>query len=529
MEGIGKAVWTGALLVLLALVAKLWRSIVTRYWLEPRSLDTRIRSQGIQGPPRTFLAGNMLQVMKMRDTPKERDMAGLNHDIVEHVLLDYHQWSKEYGKMYFYWWATEPRIMVTEPELIREVLAKKVTQFEKSDMMVSAIASIIGRGLIAVNGDEWSHHRRVVAPAFYLEKLKKMVPRIGLCALEMLDRWEEALREQPEIEMSSEFSKLTADIISHTAFGSSYLKGQKVFETLRAIQEELSKVDRYNYVPGKSMNPFSELNRAIRNGQKKVDNLLLEIVHARQQLKDSGASSNYGSDLLGLMLDEVDSSRSFSGSGIKPELAFTSESLIEECKTFYVAGHETTAKLITWAMMLLATNPTWQERARAEVLEVCKSGVPDSEAASKLKIVGMVLNETLRLYPPAVFLVRTAMEDTKLGNLMVPEGTGVLVPILSILHDKEVWGEDANEFNPQRFADGVANASKHPFAFLPFSHGPRVCLGQGFALMEAKVALTMILHRFSFEISPSYQHSPVLRLTLTPKHGMPLLLSRRGV
>ncbi|EFJ26610.1 hypothetical protein SELMODRAFT_412962 [Selaginella moellendorffii] len=133
-------------------------------------------------------------------------------------------------------------------------------------------------------------------------------------------------------------------------------------------------------------------------------------------------------------------------------------------------------------MMLLATNPTWQERARAEV--------------------GMVLNETLRLYPPAVFLVRTAMEDTKLGNLIVPEGTGVLVPILSILHDKEVWGEDANEFNPQRFADGVANASKHPFAFLPFSHRPRVCLGQGFALMEAKVALTMILHRFSLEISP---------------------------
>ncbi|EFJ06390.1 hypothetical protein SELMODRAFT_448822 [Selaginella moellendorffii] len=507
MEGIGKAVWTGALLVLLALVAKLWRSIVTRFWLEPRSLDARIRSQGIEGPPRTFMAGNMLQVMKMRDTGKERDMEGLNHDIVKHVLLDYHQWSKEYGKRYCYWWATEPRIMVTEPELIREVLAKKVTQFEKSDIMVSELVSIVGRGLVAVTGDEWSYHRRVVAPAFYLEKLKKMVPRIGLCALEMLDRWEEALREQPEIEMSSEFSKLTADIISHTAFGSSYLKGQKAFETLRAIQEELSKVNRYNYIPGKRFLPFPA-NFRLRKLYSDLDSLLLGLIKERR------AQSGQSHDLLGLMLAECGNS------------SFDDRAVMEECKTFYFAGHETTAILLTWSIMLLALHPEWQERARAEAQEVCEGATPEADSISKLKLINMILHETLRLYPPVGVMMRSCFEDTILGDILVPKGAAVSFPILAIHHDKELWGEDAHEFNPERFKDGVTKASKHPNAFMPFSLGPRVCVGQSFVLMEAKIALATILQHFRFRLSPSYRHCPVFKLTLRPRHSLPLVMEK---
>lgn len=134
--------------------------------------------------------------------------------------------------------------------------------------------------------------------------------------------------------------------------------------------------------------------------------------------------------------------------------------------------------------------------------------------------VTMVLNESLRLYPPAVLLTRHTYKETKLGEVIVPEGTGLILPILALHHSKAFWGEDANEFKPQRFSDGVANAAKHPFTFLPFSIGPRFCVGQDFAMLEAKLILCAMLQRFSFHLSPGYRHGPANVVTLQPQYGV---------
>ena len=138
----------------------------------------------------------------------------------------------------------------------------------------------------------------------------------------------------------------------------------------------------------------------------------------------------------------------------------------------------------------------------------------------------MILHEVLRLYPPAIIFNRILKNDTDLGNMTLPGGVHVLLPIVLIHRDKHLWGEDANEFKPERFSEGIAKATQNQLSFFPFSWGPRVCIGNNFALIEAKMALAMILRRFSFKLSPAYTHAPSFVVSLQPQHGIHLTLRR---
>ena len=132
----------------------------------------------------------------------------------------------------------------------------------------------------------------------------------------------------------------------------------------------------------------------------------------------------------------------------------------------------------------------------------------------------MIINESLRLYPPATLLPRMAFEDIKLGDLLIPKGLSIWIPVLAIHHNEELWGKDVNEFNPQRFA----SKSFIPGRFMPFGSGPRNCIGQSFAVMEAKIILAMLVSKFKFKISSSYRHAPMVILTIKPKHGVQVYL-----
>lgn len=159
----------------------------------------------------------------------------------------------------------------------------------------------------------------------------------------------------------------------------------------------------------------------------------------------------------------------------------------------------------------------------------------DQEALAKINTFGltlhlllrpsqlnMIINETLRLYPPASLLPRMAFEDIKLGDLHIPKGLSLWIPVLAIHHDEEIWGRDAHEFKPERFAGKSFSINRY---FLPFASGPRNCVGQTYAMMEAKIVLAMLLSSFSFTISKNYRHAPINVLTLRPKHGVPIHLT----
>uniref|UniRef100_A0A0D9WMT6 Cytochrome P450 n=1 Tax=Leersia perrieri TaxID=77586 RepID=A0A0D9WMT6_9ORYZ len=246
--------------------------------------------------------------------------------------------------------------------------------------------------------------------------------------------------------------------------------------------------------------------------EKKVRGTLMAMIRERQaDAKEGGAR-----DLLGLMLEAND------GGGAT---RLTMDEIVDECKTFFFAGHESTAHLLTWSIFLLGTKPQWQDRLRDEVLRECAGdSLPDADSLSKLKLMTMVIYETLRLYGAVSQMARMVTADTELAGVRIPKGTMTLIPVAILHREVEVWGEDAGEFNPLRFRDGVNKAAAHAGALLAFSLGQRSCIGQDFAMLEAKATLAMILRRFTFEVSPEYVHAPLDFITLQPQCGLPVVL-----
>lgn len=244
--------------------------------------------------------------------------------------------------------------------------------------------------------------------------------------------------------------------------------------------------------------------------------MILKVVKQRTEVAD-------GKDLLQMILDGA----KFYGGVDSPSLGITRDKfIVDNCKNIYFAGHETTAITAAWILMLLAAYPAWQTRVREEVQEICKGGVPDAEMLRSMKVLTMVIQETLRLYPPGVFVSRKALQDIQLKDILVPKGMHVQVPI-SILHqDTDLWGPDAHQFNPGRFENGVLGACKLPQAFIPFGVGTRICVGQHLAMIELKVILSLILTKFCFALSPTYRHSPAFKLVVQPEHGINLQVER---
>ncbi|CAH9134210.1 unnamed protein product [Cuscuta epithymum] len=493
--------------------------IVSTYWLTPRRIKKTMEEQGVFGPKPRFLVGNILDTAAMLAKSSAHDMHSIHHDVVPRLLPHFIAWSKQYGKRFIYWNGIEPRMCLTEIDLIKELLTKHNAVSGKSWLQQQGSKHFIGRGLLMANGNDWHHQRHIVAPAFMGDKLKSYVGNMVECTDKMIQSLEKAVQfGQPEIEIGGHMAALTADIISQTEFGNNCEKGKQIFHLLTDLQHRCAQASRYLCFPGSRFFP-SKYNRDIKLLKLEVERLLMDIIQSRKDCVEIGRSSSYGNDLLGMLLTEMKKKKC-------EDLGFNlnMQLIMDECKTFFFAGHETTALLLTWTIMLLATNPSWQEKVRSEVRHVCKTDKhpPSADHLSKLTVLNMVINESLRLYPPATILPRMAFEDFKLGDLHIPKGLSIWVPVLAIHHSEEIWGKDVNEFNPERFA--TKSFSGPGRSFMPFAAGPRNCVGQSFALMEAKIILAMLISKFSFDISESYRHAPVVVLTIKPKYGVQVIL-----
>ncbi|GJN18306.1 hypothetical protein PR202_gb05454 [Eleusine coracana subsp. coracana] len=454
------------------------RRLLNQLWWQPRRLERALRAQGLRGMSYRFLIGDLKDHGRLIREAWSRPLPLRCHDIAPRVAPSVHKLVQEHGKTCISWLGTTPKVILTDAELIRDVLSNKFGHFEK--LKFPALSKMFGDGVATHEGEKWVKHRRILNPAFHLEKLKT----------------------------------LTGDVISRTAFSSCYLEGRRIFQ-LQAEQAEsiMRRILKIIVIPGYLSLP-TKSNRKMYQANKEIESILRGIIEKRIQAVKEGETTK--DDLLGLLLE---SNMRHTDANGQSSMGMTIEDVIEECKVFYFAGMETTSVLLTWTMVVLSMHPEWQDRARQEVLNLYGKNRPEFDGLSRLKIMTMILYEVLRLYPPGITFMRKTYKEMVIGGITYPAGVIIELPVLFIHNDPDIWGSDVHEFRPDRFAEGISKASKDPGAFLPFGWGPRICIGQNFAMLEAKMAMCMILQTFEFELAPSYTHAPHTVVTLHPMHG----------
>ncbi|KAM0826733.1 hypothetical protein ACQ4PT_068692 [Festuca glaucescens] len=464
----------------------LWQlhRLLDRLWWRPRRLERELRAQGIRGTSYRFLAGDLTRKARLNKEAWSRPLPLRCHDIGPRVAPFLSDSVREHGKVSLSWFGPIPKVTITDPDLAKLVLSNKFGHLEKPKF--PALWKLLANGLSNHEGDKWM----------------ESIGSNGSCEL---DVW-------PEIQ------SLTGDVISRTAFGSSYLEGRKIFQLQSEQAGRIMTNIRTILIPGYLSLPTTN-NRRMYQINDEIESILRGLIEKRIKAMKEGQSAKQ--DLLGLLLEPNIGETYENG---QSNIGMTIEDVIEECKLFYFAGMETTSVLVTWTMIVLSMHPEWQDRARQEVLGLFGKNKPEYEGLNRLKMVTMILYEVLRLYPSSIHLSRKTYKEVQIGDTKYPAGVMIELAVLFMHHDPDIWGTDVHEFKPERFADGISKASKNPGAFLPFGWGPRICIGQNFALLEAKMAICMILQRFEFVLAPSYTHAPHTVVTLHPMHGAQIKL-----
>ncbi|XP_074280046.1 cytochrome P450 714C2-like [Silene latifolia] len=489
--------------------------------LKPKRVRLKLEKQGIKGPkPSSLLLGNIPEIIQIKTQLKKSSHDSTLDDSISHdwtsILFPHLKlWQKLYGRMFIYSTGNMQFLSITDPNIVKEITHNTTIDLGKPDYLSKDRGPLLGQGIVSSSGSFWTYQRKLISPEFFPDKIKGMLGMMVEASTSMLNSWEDTIKNNDgmaEITIDDDLRNLSQDIIAKAAFGSSFSKGKHIFAKIRTLQGLMAKTIHVG-VPGSRYMP-TKSNWQIRRLEKEIHQMILKVVEDRIKAKRE-------TDFLQKILEGANTCTD----QLDPTLKINIEKLIvDNCKTMYFGGHETTSSTATWCLMLLAANPDWQDRARAEVLHVCQDGLPTVEDLRNLKVLTMIIQETLRLYPPAIFASRSALQESKLNNIQVPKGIDIQVTIPLLHHDPELWGEDVHKFNPERFANGIAGACNAPQAYVPFGFGARLCLGQHFAMVELKVVLSIILSKFTFSLSPKYRHSPSFRLIIEPEHGVPLLL-----
>ncbi|CAI9098776.1 OLC1v1035482C1 [Oldenlandia corymbosa var. corymbosa] len=509
------------------LVTCAWKTL-DFIWFQPRKLEKQLRSQGLPGNSYRPIIGDLREYTKMIKEA-ESNMSGIGRssdngdDIHPGIVSRFiFETAKKYGTDCFIWFGSRPVIIIKDPKLMKEIFLKP-NHFHKANFIDPLKSLLVG--LIAVEGEKWIKHRRLIKPSFQLEKIKLMLPAFRLSTEEMLATWEESLSPQGscDLDVWPSLLTLTSDAISRTAFGTNYEEGRNVFELQREQASYVITTIRSLSFPGLRFLPTKK-NRRINEIEKVVRIKIRDIIDKRLKARKLGEDYVDKDDLLGILLES-------NAKEIKQKNGLTIEDVIEECKHFYLAGQETTSILLVWTLILLSRHQDWQSRARDEVFQVFGRKQIDFDGLNQLKVVTMIFAEVLRLYPSVPVLMRETREERKLGEFKIPAGVLLSLQVWMLHRDFEVWGDDAEEFKPERFRDGISSTlttkdMSQLVAFVPFGWGPRICIGQNFAMIEAKLTLAMILQRFTFHLSPSYEHEPQTLITQQPQHGANLILHK---
>lgn len=397
--------------------------------------------------------------------------------------------------------------LLSDPADIKHVLQDNARNYHKSPLY-ERLKDGIGHGLLTSEDAFWLRQRRLAQPAFHRQRLVAMADTMVACAARALDAWEDRADRGEPLDLVGEMMSLTQAIIVRTMFSTDLGSAADIVNrTWPIINQRIGETFWSTKLETKLPIPA---NRRFARALHELESVVYRIIAERRDSRRDEA------DLLSMFLSARDEE---TGEGM------TDRQLRDEVMTMLLAGHETTSLLLSWTYYVLSQHPGAAQRIADEVDGVAGDAPPGFAHLERLTWTRMVLEEVLRLYPPAWGFSRLALHEDEIGGYRVPEGSIVfLIPF--VLHRRPKLWTDPERFDPERFAPG-RESGRHRFAYLPFGAGPRGCIGNQFAMVEAQLIVASIAQRYRVELAPGQAIRPDPLITLRPKPGIQAMLTRR--
>jgi cytochrome P450 len=448
----------------------------------------------------------MLPERSLPPGPKGDFLLGNARQLAGHWSGFSAQCARDYGDVVMYRFFHVPICQITHPDGIEYVLVRNPGNFLKS-RDYAALRYILGNGLLTSEGAFWQAQRQLIQPAFRHENIAVYAQIMANSAATALARWQDG-----EIrDLHHEMADLTLDVVAKSLFGSKVAHDSKFIGTeIAAVMERfLSQATLSFLLPDRF--PLPKSPRLLRS-RKRLNRVIAEII------RDRRASSTPANDLLQTLLAAQD----------EHGMRMTDEQLRDEIMTLFLAGHETTANALTWTWYLLAQNPEAEQALDYELSSVLAGRPPVLADLPRIPYAEMVIKESMRLFPPAWGIGRRAIHEFELDGYRIPAGTNIFI-MQWLTHRDPRFFPEPERFDPERWREDPIRRGRIPrFAYFPFGGGPRVCIGAGFAMMEATLLLATIAQKFSFSLAPGPPVAPFFSVTLRPKNGLPMRLHRRA-
>ncbi len=412
-------------------------------------------------------------------------------ELLRNPLNFFQSISAQYGDIVCYRAAPDPAYLINHPDYIRHVLLDNNRNYSKATYSNMMFDKIVGEGLLTSEGETWRKQRRMMQPAFHHSRIEQLDVMITDATTAMLDQWQRCYQAGEAVDLPREMAALTLTVTTRALFG------VDLGEDVREVGEIVNRTANYWEKPN---------NPHLIQSAAEVNAVVDRIIRQRKQdFKDAG-------DLLSSLIMARDEHTG---------AAMGDDQLRSQIMTLMLAGYETTASALTWTWYLLSKHPRAMEHVRREARELLQGRAPRYSDMEQLPYIRMVLNESLRLYPPAWTLGRRALGEDLIGGYTVPANTVIAICTYT-LHRHPAFWNDPEAFDPERFS--VENsAGRHKFAYVPFGAGPRQCIGNNFGLMEAGLIIACMAQRFELHLMPGVEAEPQALFVLRP--GRDLLMS----
>jgi cytochrome P450 len=428
------------------------------------------------------------------------------------ILLFEH--LRRYGRAAHYRILRNDVVLLNDPADIGEVLIDKAASFGK-DRIQKRMKILLGEGLITSDGETHRRGRRIAAPAFHRRRIEGYAGQIVSLAAEMREQWKPSV----EFDISVEMMRLALQVVARTLFDT------EVTPEIHEINDQVNIImDLYHFLvtlPRAELllnSPLPKMRR-FRAARKRLDEVVDGMIRSRLAEVGARSGSSVHGDLLSMLVTAKDDEAGGDGHRL------TSEELRDQVLTLFLAGFETVANALSWTWLLLGQNPDAERRLHAEIDAVVGGRLPTLEDMARLEYTGMVLSESMRLYPPAWAMGREVLEDVSIGPYRLRKGTMVFFSQYIVQRDPK-WFPEPERFVPERFTP-AAKAGRPRFAYFPFGGGGRQCIGESFAWMEATLALVTLVQRWRVELVQDQKIELQPKITLRPKNGIRVRMFER--